>query len=411
MRSSLFIFGAELAHEGYGQVLDNLQRRAGVDSVSLSATYHHARDVFPHNPRHRVYRHQGDIAWFRPQTDSYVSGLTPRLADDADGDDVLARLCAEAAPRGLEVQAWTIFTHNSRLGVANPDCVTRNVFGDAYWTDLCPANPRVRAYAAELARDIARYPVRRLLAESLHYRPLEHGDHHERFLIPIPPPERRLLSLCFCPHCRAAGGDAGLDMPALARAVAGALEPTWSGRPKSLGPAPFLAPEVETMLAAFDAVRARIVASLVGEVRDALRPTGVELAYIDHAGAMAHLMAGVTADQPIDAASRRLGIDPAAAARGADEFVALGYVDTAARLERLLARYRALLGAEAPLSLALRPIGPDCADAAALAEKVALAARFGARRVDFYHYAMTPLDRLDWICAALAAARPRGETQ
>ena len=110
----------------------------------------------------------------------------------------------------MPVTAWTIFTHNSVLATAHPDCATRNVYGDPYLTDLCPANPRVRAYCRELASDIAqRYPVQRLLAESLHYRPLEHGEHHERYLIPLPPEARTLTSLCFCPHCRVAGQRAG----------------------------------------------------------------------------------------------------------------------------------------------------------------------------------------------------------
>jgi hypothetical protein len=58
-------------------------------------------------------------------------------------------------------------------------------------------------------------------------------------------------------------------------------------------------------------------------------------------------------------------------------------------------------GPETPLSCALRPLLPDCASSANLAAKVAAARDAGARRVDFYHYALGPLDRLDWIAAAL----------
>lgn len=67
MKASMFVFGTDLVHEGYDNVLGNLADRAGVQAVSVSATYHNARDVFPHNPVHRVYRHEGDISWFVPR--------------------------------------------------------------------------------------------------------------------------------------------------------------------------------------------------------------------------------------------------------------------------------------------------------------------------------------------------------
>lgn len=407
MISSIFVFGTDLVHEGYDVVLDNLQRRAGVDTVSLSATYHHARDVFPHNPRHKVYRHQGDIAWFRPDASSYHSGLVPRLAADAEGEDVFAHLCDQAQARGLDVQAWTIFTHNSWLASQNPDCATRNAYGDAYWTDLCPANPRVRDYSRELAANLSRYPIRRLLAESLHYRPFEHGDHHERYLIRIPPAERRLMSLCFCPHCREAGRSAGLDMEFLVRAVQTALAPVWKGQPRSVDPAcpALLEPDAEAMLERYVEVRERIVAGLVAEVREVLRPAGIELSFMDHAGAMAHVMLGVNADQPVTDSSRKLGVDVAQVAGACDGIGALGYVDSPDQLRSLLGCYRDVLGADADLSVALRPLLPDCEDPASFISKVEVAAQAGVTRVDFYHYAMMPLDRLDWISAALSAAR------
>jgi hypothetical protein len=55
--------------------------------------------------------------------------------------------------RGMQMHAWTVFLHNSTLAGRYPDCAVRNVFGDAYVTDLCPANPEVRRYAVALAGD------------------------------------------------------------------------------------------------------------------------------------------------------------------------------------------------------------------------------------------------------------------
>jgi hypothetical protein len=83
----------------------------------------------------------------------------------------------------------------------------------------------------------------------------------------------------------------------------------------------------------------------------------------------------------------------------------LGYVDTPQRLAAMLASYRRVLGAKARLAVALRPLLPDCQSAADFAAKVAVARAAGVEQLDFYHYAMMPLNRLDWIRAALDAHR------
>ena len=327
-------------------VLDNLQQRGGLDSVALCATYHDARDVFPHNPLFHIYRHQGDIAWFNPEKSRYRSGLVPRKADAAGAADLLSDLCQRAGRRGMAVDAWTIFLHNSVLGAEHPDCVTRNVYGDPYLSDLCPAHPRVRAYCCELAGDIAtRYPVRRLLAESLHYRPLEHGEHHERYLIHLPAQARTLLSLCFCPHCREVGAGFGVAVESLALAVRNALEPVWAGELAAGDPPIALPADAQAELDAYVDARGAVVASLVAEVRESMRPSTVQLSFIDHAGAMSHVMAGTSADDEVTASSRKLGIALPAVVDACDEMCVLGYVDTPQRLQAAARQLRPGAGA------------------------------------------------------------------
>ena len=402
MKSAGFVFGTDLLDEGYDAVLDNLQERGGLDGIALSATYHDARDVFPHNPKVHVYRNQGDVAWFVPERGRYRSGLTPRIATAAGDVDVLAELCRRAGRRGLAVTAWTIFLHNSALATAFPDCATRNVYGDPYLSDLCPANPRVRDYCRELAADLARYPVQRLMAESLHYRPLEHGEHHERYLLRLPAAARTMLSLCFCPHCRVAGAQAGVAVADLVTAVRTALEPIWQGHLAPGAAAPLLAEPAQTELFKYVGARIATVTSLVAEVREALATGGAQLSFIDHAGTMSHVMHGTGADDEVTESSRKLGIDPVAVAAVCDELCVLGYVDTAQRVAALLASYRDLLGPDARISLALRPLHPDCELEENLRAKVAAARAAHVASIDFYHYAMMPLNRLDWITRAMA---------
>jgi hypothetical protein len=404
MRSSAFVFGTDLLDEGIDVVLDRLRERGGVDGISLSATYHDARDVFPHNPRRHVFRNEGDVAWFAPRPAHFASGLVPRMATAANGADVLADLCRQAQRRDMPVTAWTIFTHNSVLATAHPDCATRNVYGDPYLTDLCPANPRVRSYARELASDIAqRYPVQRLLAESLHYRPLEHGEHHERYLIPLPAEARSLMALCFCSHCHAAATQAGVAVDRLSTAVQLALQPVWEGSITMPHDQPMLPDWARDELTHYIDVRTATVTSLIAEVREAVAANGVSLTFIDHGGTMAHVMQGTAADDEVTLSSRKLGIDPASAAAASDAYGVLGYVDTRERLEVMLASYRRVLGADTRLEVAMRPLLPDCQTAVNLAGKVDAVRAAGADAIDFYHYAMMPLNRLDWINCALSA--------
>ena len=59
----------------------------------------------------------------------------------------------------------------------------------------------MRIYARALAVEVARVGVETIVAESLHYHPLEHGYAHERYFVPLGPRARYLLGLCFCRHC------------------------------------------------------------------------------------------------------------------------------------------------------------------------------------------------------------------
>lgn len=398
----MFVFGTDLIDEGYTTVLHNLKDRAGVDAVSLSATYHNARDIFPHNPRSHVYKHEGDVAWFQPQRDNFRSGLVPTTAQESKSEDVLARLCVEAERLGMPVNAWTIFLHNSRLGREHPDCTTRNIYGDAYVTDLCPANPRVQDYARELCEDITRYPVASILAESLHYRPFEHGLHHERYLLDIPLTMRSYLSLCFCKYCTAAASNSGVDVERLGTELRTQLDQLWLDEPSQTGTSPLpLGNELQAELDAYLDVRERTVTNLISDARGVAAAHGVEFTFIDHGGAMPHVMRGTTADDSITVLSRKLGVNVREAASVSDELSILGYVDTPERLEKKITAYRDTVSPVTPFSVVLRPLIPDSEDADNFSAKVRVVKKSGAVALHIYHYALMPLRRLDWIRTAL----------
>src|SRR3712207_2213284 len=225
METSMLAFATDLHDEGLDAVLGNVQERAGVDGLTLAVAYHDARDLFPHNPVHKVRYLEGGAVFFSPDEALYEGlKLQPHVSELARSGDPLGDLCAAAANRGLRANAWAVFLHNDRLGFVHPECATQNAFGDRYLTDLCPSNPDVRAYARTLASDIARYDVSTILSESLHFHGLGHGYHHERYFEELGAVGVYLLGLCFCDHCLEAARRRGVDAEKVHRSVRDELE-------------------------------------------------------------------------------------------------------------------------------------------------------------------------------------------
>ena len=135
-----------------------------------------------------------------------------RRAPAAAGERGSGRVPRDRARRrraaGCGVRAWTVFLHNGALAAEHPDCAPENAFGDRYVTDLCPANPDVRAFARALAADVARLGVASICSESLHYHALEHGYAHERYFVPLGPRVRYLLGPLLLPAL-SGGGERG----------------------------------------------------------------------------------------------------------------------------------------------------------------------------------------------------------
>ncbi len=195
----------DLVDEGHDAVLDNLQERGGLDGITVACNYHHSRDVFPHNPRHRVIYFTGEH-FFEPDRRRY-GRIQPVVSPLAERDP-LRVLVTKARQRGMAVRGWVNFLHNSRLGQRYPECAVANAFGDRYLNALCPANPDCRAYVRAFGGDLGTYGLEAIRAESVGYMPFEHGYHHERCFVPLSPVARFLMGVCFCDalHRRGPGG-------------------------------------------------------------------------------------------------------------------------------------------------------------------------------------------------------------
>src|SRR5437773_3082787 len=405
IETSAFAFAGDLVDEGMATVLDNISRRAGLGGVTMAAAYHHGRDIFPHNPTHKVQFLEGGAVFFRPDPVRYKgAGLEPVVSKLAEQADVLADLCREGEARGLRIRAWTVYLHNYTLGEAHPEIACQNAFGDRHLTDLCPSNPRVRAYVTALTTDIASRGVASVVAESLHFHGLEHGFHHERYFIELGAFGRYLLGLCFCDHCLDAAARHGVDGKKLRDEARRELERRFAG-----APAPEEHELVKTRLAAFAGgelggylqARADTVASLAGEAANAAANEGATFAFIDLSGAVKGYATGRPTGDAAPTIAWQFGIDVGAVAAACGQVEAIGYAADPERLSLDLGAYGSSMGNSNRLSVILRPMALDCDSADNLAAKLAIARDAGAVEVGFYHYGFMRLESLDLIRSAL----------
>jgi hypothetical protein len=405
--TSIFAFPTDFRDEGTGAVLDNVQHRAGLGGVTLATVYHEARDLFPHNPRGKVRFLEGGVAYFRPDPARYRGlPLEPRPALLVEGGDVLAELVTATERRGLAVHAWTVFLHSDWVREPRPEFAERNAFGDPLLTELCPANPAVRDYVRALTGDIASRGVRTIVAESLHYHPLEHGFHHERYFLELGPRARFMLGLCFCDHCLAVAREHGADGDAVRRYASDELERAFSGVETDDAEELTLA-SVQGLaggeLGGYLDARTAVVTSLAAEAAEAAASEGARFAFMDASGATKGYATGRPEGDPAPAIAWQLGVDLAAVARVCGGIEAIAYAADPKRIRLDLEAYGALLTDSSTLAAALRPMPPDCDSPANLAAKLRLAHELGLERVDFYHYGLAPLTALDLIHAALDA--------
>ncbi|MBV8564551.1 MAG: hypothetical protein JO273_03740 [Methylobacteriaceae bacterium] len=408
LKASVILFANDLVDEGYEEVVDTVSDRTQADALTMACNYHHSRDVLPHNPRRRILYMRGGV-FFRPDPARFEKiKIKPDVVDFVNEEDPLARLVATAERHGMAVRGWTNNMHSTVHASRHPDCAVQNAFGDAYITTLCPANPDVRAYVCALNGDLARYSLQSLLVESACFMPFDHGYHHERAMVPIAPAVKYMLGLCFCPHCRRAGKAEGAAVDELQAFVRREVDRALNGEASALDGVAVEESAIAALaggeMRGFLEARKRTVASLIADMAEAARPLSVHV--MEWSGGLRAVGAGMQVGTPAGTCVSRAwqdGVDVAEVARACDGLSVLGYVPAPETLRADLQSYRALLPEGQPLSVALRPMWPDCESPDVLAAKLRVLEEAGAAWADFYHYAFMRLSSLDWIGEARAA--------
>jgi hypothetical protein len=392
--ASLYLFPSDVLDEGLAAVL----RRAdelGVDTLTVAAAYHQARDVVPHAGTGRRLRYRRDGVFFEPDPQRWAgTDLRPRVQSPAE-----QRAMADLMDSGARVEAWTVFLHNTGLGEEHPYLTAQTCFGDRLLSNLCPVNPAVADYASALADDVSARGLD-IVAEALSGQTFAHGHHHERSFSPVGPLDEALLGICFCAHCRALGDAAGLDVEEVAAATRARVQASYGGATERPATLDALAETVgHTVLTYLELLQAGVT-ELATRVADVVHSHARELSYLDLTGAVLGYGDGRPSGPPAAAQGWRLSVAPAAVAPVSDSFSVLGYAIDPDRLHDDVASYRAALG-DTRLRVVLRPGYPDTRSPDHLREKVVAARTAGADQVDFYNYGMYDQSVLDRIPFAL----------
>jgi len=252
-------------------------RDVGVDVVALAATYHATRAASPQHPSRRLLD-VAQSACYVPVRDEAWRGqrLVPSAPTWSDDDDLFGTAAGRLGEVGLDVEAWIVLTHHDQLGLANPDLVVRNAFGDTYPYALCPSHPDVRQYCATLAKEVVlATSCRGVVLEACGPMGLEHATLHDKSeFARWRPVAERLLAICFCDACRGAFAALGIDADGLAGLVRQGVDGPFESLEEALG---------EDVADAVATYREGLAAGLRREVLEAVREVRPELTVRVHA--------------------------------------------------------------------------------------------------------------------------------
>lgn len=381
--ATMWAYVWDFADVGINKAVREL-RSAGLDAVSVAAKYHTVEHLRPRARRERWFVARHAACYFRPTLRLYrATPLKPIASPLLKDGDLFGQICEAASKGGLKVIAWTVFLHDTRLGLMHPDACMVNCFGDVYTSNLCPANPAVREFCKALVRDLSRYPLMAIEAESLHYGGVGHFHAHEKIGVILGEAGSFLLGLCFCRHCQTEAKRDGLKAARLRPLVAQLLEPTFqTGKPPAESTDELF--DRHPDLRAFADARERVVADLVAEVA---AESKVPLSFI-LMGSRWDIGASVSALNNIVARFEILAYTPSS------QEVAQR---TKAALQEIKEGERLVVG--------LQTYPPAAPDAATLKANVQAAWQAGARCLSFYHYGIMPPANLAWVTEALASVR------
>ena len=286
-RAGLFCFATDFSDEGVDETIAYL-RDLGITQLTLASVYHAGFFIYPHNPRMKVCMLEDGVTYFHPTASCYAnSPIKPTIASVCKDTDWFARTCQSAQAAGMEITAWTVCLHNSRIGLLHPEATIHNVFGDSYPHALTPAHPLAIAYVQATVADLAEhYPLHSIFLEAPDYRRRKHGGdwvaghHHERNGVHLRDLEEQLLDLSFNPVDVRSAQQAGVDVQAVRKAVANHLQRYMDAAPEIPGNLPRTIDEFRQSVPALIDLEAHyrcVEAALLKVLKETVESHGVRL--------------------------------------------------------------------------------------------------------------------------------------
>jgi hypothetical protein len=388
---AIYSYAWDLAEIGVGAAIDEFLA-LGLDTVTIAGSYHAGKFLRPHGKQGKVYFPEDGTAYFRTDA-SYYGAIRPLPNSLLADRDVLRELTADGR---MAINVWMVLLHNTALGMAHPDSVVRNAFGDPYFYNLCPSAPEARAYAKGLARDVTQsYPVAGLSMEAPGFTPYAHGYHHEFALMRSNPWLENLLGLCFCDHCVARAEAQGIEARRLKAQVAADIEAYLASDidfPPDMAEAFWRADiAAEGDLRRYLDFRNGVVTSLVAEIRADVR-------------ADANVAVIPSVARPTGGAWYE-GSDLRALGETTGIIEACFYEPSPMRVKADLFDIRRRIAQDVKLRGILRPSFPDLATREDFIATVDALRDGGVDELAFYNYGHLRRANLAWIGQALGAAR------
>ncbi|MER8087397.1 hypothetical protein ABTZ57_20255 [Streptomyces sp. NPDC094048] len=229
MRTSAFLYPWDVVGDpdAAARVAD-----LGVQQVTLAAAYHSTRALTPRHPGRRIVTAEHAAVLYPPDAARWAGrALRPYEQSWVASDDPYTEAAQALTDAGLQVHTWVVLAHNSRMGAEHPETSVVNAYGDRYPWAPCIAQPAVRAHLVDLAAEAAvRGGAYGTELESCGWYGFAHLHAHDKIAgVGLGDAAQYLMSLCFCPECRAGYAAHGLEAAVLATSVRRALEPAWSG--------------------------------------------------------------------------------------------------------------------------------------------------------------------------------------
>ncbi len=384
---AIYTYAWDLAEAGVPAAVDEF-RGLGLDTVTMAGSYHAGKFLRPHGKAGKVYFPDDGTVYFNADPSRYgaIKPVANGLLKDGD-------VLRELTQSDIQVNVWLVLLHNTRLGMAHPDSVVRNAFGDPYYYNLCPSAPNARAYAVGLAKDVTEsYPVGGISLEGPGFTPYAHGYHHEFALMKSNPWLENQLGLCFCDHCVASAETAGIEARRLKAQVAADISAYLDSDidyPADMAEAFWRADvAADGDLRRYLDFRNGVVTSLVAEIRAAVRKD-------------ANVAVIPSVARPTGGAWYE-GSDLHALAETAGIIEACFYEPSAMRVKAdLFDIRRRLSGTDATLRGILRPSHPDLATKGEFLDAVAALREGGVEELAFYNWGHLRRANLAWIGDAL----------